>query len=220
MGKKIFGKENKSDFFRPVPTTRSCVNYNYSGINIFLFEDFDCFMNIKTLKYIALVLLISCTKNESKVATNERTDGHSTITTNTESTRPSGYNELSNEDSLDQSTISSYNTDIEDRANINRPDKSKIENSKFPADKLFGIWVEDPGPETPHATFQLTEKSFFVVDYDGDGDMPYVIKGDSITVYFNDFITKGKIIESKNNGELKIHWEDSDTPTTYYTWKN
>ena len=131
-----------------------------------------------------------------------------------------GYDELSNEDSLDIFSISEYNTDISGIENIERPGESKILNSKFSKKKLFGVWVQDPGPETPHATFELDEKFFYVVDYDGDGNMPYLIKEDSITVYYNDFITKGKILESKNSGELTIIWKNSKRPTVYYTWKN
>lgn len=131
-----------------------------------------------------------------------------------------GYNELANDANLKTFTISEYNTDDESIPNIQRPDKSEIINSSIPTTQLFGIWVQDPSPETPHATFKLTEKSFYVVDYDGDGAMPYIINGDSITVYYNDFVLKGILLPSKEKEQLTIHWNNSKKPTVYYVWKN
>lgn len=130
------------------------------------------------------------------------------------------YDELANEDDLNSFSISEYNTDNPEIENIIRPTKSRIVNCKIETTKVFGIWVQNPSSETPHATFELSTDYFTVADYDGDGDMPYLINKDSITVYYNDFIKKGKLIESKNKEELIIHWENSKRPTKYYTWKN
>lgn len=175
----------------------------------------------------ACIAFVSCS-NENDAKQNHTFTGSIPETTNiqktsadtiTDNTQLNGYDELSNDDSLERFTISEYNTDNDEVENIKRPNKSTIENSTFPTNKLFGIWVQDPGPDTPHATFQLTKESFFVVDYDGDGDMPYLIKNDSIIIYYNDFIQRGKIIDASSD-QLKIHWKDSERPTIYYTWKN
>lgn len=53
--------------------------------------------------------------------------------------------------------------------------KSKIQNSKFPVEKLFGVWALDL--LGPVADFQLNANSYFIPDFDGDGDMPYAITG-------------------------------------------
>lgn len=111
-------------------------------------------------------------------------------------------------------TISEANTDLESVENIERPATSKVINSRFPLSSLYGIWTYDP--EGPHADFELDEKWFFVVDYDGDGNMPYIIKQDSIIVYYNDFISKGLIKEATGE-KLKISW-DGQEATEYVKW--
>jgi hypothetical protein len=49
--------------------------------------------------------------------------------------------------------------------------------------------------------------------------MPYLLNQDSLTIFYNDFIKKGKIVSvSKDN--LKIHWDEAERPTEYVEWKN
>lgn len=92
---------------------------------------------------------------------------------------------------------------------------SKIINSKFDINLLFGIWTYDP--KGPHADFHLSRKSFYVVDYDGNGEMPYLIHKDSIKVFYNDFTSVG-IITYVTNDSLIIDWDNSGN--MYYTkWK-
>jgi len=56
---------------------------------------------------------------------------------------------------------------------------------------LFGIWTADP--EGPHTDFRWTKKSFFIVDYDGNGDMPFELIDRKLKIYFNDFSQEGNI---------------------------
>ena len=128
-----------------------------------------------------------------------------------------GYDELANEDSLKQYTISEYNTDLTDVANIKRPEKSLIINPTIDTLLLFRIWTLDPNG--PHADFRLTKEEFYAVDYDGDGSMPYILKRDSLTIYYNDFIQKGRILKvTKDN--LTIKWNDATRATEYVEWRN
>jgi hypothetical protein len=59
-----------------------------------------------------------------------------------------------------------------------------------------------------------------VVEYDGDGDMPYEVDGDRLIVYYNDFILRGRIVDATNTEPLVIHWDAQAEPTTYYKWEN
>lgn len=111
--------------------------------------------------------------------------------------------------------VSEKNTDIESLENINRPKQSKIIKSKFDLRLLFGIWTYDP--DGPHADFELTKKSFYVVDYNGDGDMPYVLNQDTIKVYYNDYVGIG-IIKSVTKDTLKIDW-DKNGVVNCVKWK-
>ncbi len=112
-------------------------------------------------------------------------------------------------------TVSESNTDLASVANIDRPKTSKIISSKFPIEKLFGIWTYDP--TGPHADFVLDKEKYFIVDYDGDGDMPYILNHDTLTVYFNDTVSKG-LIKKATKDSLTVSW-DSREDTYYVRWK-
>ncbi len=125
-----------------------------------------------------------------------------------------GYNELANPSNRKSFTISDFNTDNSEIKNIDRPNTSTIKTN-IDTTLLFGIWTSDP--EGPHADFQLTSKSFYVVDYDGDGDMPYELTDRKIIIYYNDFIQEGKVI-SVDKDTLKIMWKDFDYINNYVRW--
>ncbi len=107
------------------------------------------------------------------------------------------------------------NPDNKRELNIDRPKQSKIVKPKFDSKLLFGIWTLDP--DGPHADFELTKKSFYLVDYDGDGAMPYIIDQDTIKVYFNDYCSIG-LIKNATKDTLKIDWDENGI-TNYVKWK-
>jgi hypothetical protein len=127
-----------------------------------------------------------------------------------------GYNELADRDDRKVYTISEYNTDLDEAENIKRPD-TKIINPTIDTTQLFKIWTLDP--EGPHADFWIKREYFYVVDYDGDGAMPYELKGDSLTIYYNDFIQKG-LIKKVTKDSLIIKWDGLDELTGYIEWRN
>jgi hypothetical protein len=125
-----------------------------------------------------------------------------------------GYNELANSEKRKSFLISDFNTDNPDIENIPRPTTSAL-HTKLDTSLLFGIWTSDPNG--PHADFQLTRKSFYVVDYDGNGDMPYQLNDSTLKVYYNDFIQEGKII-SVDRDTLKIIWKGFDRSNSFVRW--
>ncbi|WP_158977201.1 hypothetical protein [Cellulophaga sp. L1A9] len=122
------------------------------------------------------------------------------------------YDELANTQNREKYTVSEYNTDDKEIENIKRPSKSIVRNLEIDTTNAFGIWTLDP--DGPHADFLLDKNSFYIVDYDGDGAMPYILDKNEITVFYNDFIQKG-IINSSNKDTLKIKWKDYKEETTY-----
>jgi len=80
---------------------------------------------------------------------------------------------------------------------------------------LYGIWTLDNNG--PHADFELTKKSFYVVDYDGDGNMPYKISNDTLTVNYPDYNNTG-IIRKVAKDTLIINWNNG-IDITYFKWK-
>ena len=155
---------------------------------------------LKKLTYISIFILvlinISC-KNERK------NDGlNSNVESELKKDSLNSYNELANPDRRENFTISEYNTDNPEIENIKRPEKSIIRNLAIDTTQAFGIWTQDPNG--PHADFWLTSESFYVVDYDGNGEMPYILDKNVITIFYNDFVQKG-IITSTTNDTLKIN---------------
>ncbi len=127
-----------------------------------------------------------------------------------------GYDQLADEQNRKAYTSSEYNTDLENE-NIKRPNNSIIKNPTIDTTQLFRMWTIDP--DGPHADFWFTRTVFYVVDYYGDGAMPYIINQDSLTIFYNDFVKKGRII-FVNRDTLKIHWNECEKPTKYVKWEN
>ncbi len=82
---------------------------------------------------------------------------------------------------------------------------------------LFDIWVYDI--EAPHADFVISRQSFRIVDYDGDGNMLYLLIGDQLTVLCPDKVKQGKIT-SVTKDTLFLQWDYLDEPAPYVRWND
>ena len=90
-------------------------------------------------------------------------------------------------------------------------------DTKLDTALLFGIWTIDPNG--PHADFVLSKKSYYIVDYDGDGDIPYELKDNKLKIHFKDKMMVGKIVYLGTDS-LKILWSNDTDTNTYFRWKN
>lgn len=100
-------------------------------------------------------------------------------------------------------TLKEQKADVKDKVDV------------FPIENIYGIWTDDISG--PHADFELTEKSFYVVDYDGNGDFKYKINDNKITVFYPDSEQTGLIKKAKNDS-LIIYWNSGEYKT-YLRWK-
>ncbi len=155
-----------------------------------------------------LLVFTSCTNTKSKEIQNPKQQVLA-------DTIDHGYNELANPDKRANFTISDYNSDNSIVENIDRPKSSKLK-TKLATSLLFNVWTVDP--TGPHADFVLNEKWFHVVDYDGDGNMPYELIDNKLKIYYNDFIQEGKIV-SVDKDTLKIMWKEFDEVSNYVHWQ-
>ncbi|RYX98535.1 hypothetical protein EON78_05110 [bacterium] len=127
-----------------------------------------------------------------------------------------GYNELAQQfDSNRIYTQSAYNGDDPEISNIKRPKESVIKTS-LDTTLLFDVWVSDT--TAPVADFNVSGKFWNIQDYDGDSQMPYILEGENLKVYYNDFIQNGKIV-SINKDTLAIKWDGWDKATNYVRWR-
>ena len=106
---------------------------------------------------------------------------------------------------------------IAEKQSIKNLYKSKFLNLTVDTSLLFNIWTSDPNG--PHADFRIRSKDFYIVDYDGDGSMPYIIKNDSIRIHYDDYIEEGRILKVTHDS-LTIHWKDAQLPSNYVKWEN
>lgn len=90
-----------------------------------------------------------------------------------------------------------------------------MKNAAFPLKDLFGIWVVEP--EGPHADCELTEESFYIVDYDGNVDIPYKIVDNKINIFFPGERVQTGLIRKAQNDSLVIYWANGEY-TTYVRW--
>lgn len=132
-----------------------------------------------------------------------------------EKNRGFGPDELTDQYDRRVFAVSVYNTDMPDVSHISRPSQSSIANFGFDTSHLFKIWTLYP--DGPHASFRVDADEFFVVDYDGDGSMPYEIDGRLIKVYYNDFKKQG-LINRLTRDTLIINWKDAGKPAVYSVW--
>ena len=160
------------------------------------------------IAFFTLILTSVSCKNEKK---------NDSLNLKTEIKADSVDNALANTQNKKTLSIIESNTDNLKIKNIERPGKTIIKNLEIDTTKAFGIWIQDPNG--PHADFSFTAKSFYVVDYDGDGAMPYILDKNHISIFYNDFIQKG-VITSTENDTLKIKWTDMDNVTEYVKFKN
>ena len=163
-------------------------------------------IEITSVGLLMTIIISSC--NSQTGSTSQKSEASVTDSAN------HGYNELANPDNRKSFTISDFNTDNQEIKNIGRPSTSTL-NTKLDTSLLFGFWTTDPNG--PHADFDLTRKSFFVVDYDGNGDMQYELTDDKLKIYYNDFIQEGKVL-SVGKDTLKIMWKDFDNINKYVRW--
>ncbi len=92
---------------------------------------------------------------------------------------------------------------------------SRIVNSRYPVNKLFGIWVLDL--TAPHADFWLDEDSFYLAENDEEGNRPYLIEEDSIHIYFQTQKAKARIV--KATGDTLILRIDGGEDNVYLRWQ-
>ncbi|MFP9100887.1 hypothetical protein ACLI09_17710 [Flavobacterium sp. RHBU_24] len=97
---------------------------------------------------------------------------------------------------------------------IKRPEHSFVK-TKLDTTLLYNIWTTDPNG--PAADFVISNKSFYLADYDGDGDMPFLLLGTKLSIFYEHYIEDGEITFLKKD-TLKIRWKGIDTDITYVTW--
>jgi len=171
---------------------------------------------MKQINYIwtaIAILLLTLNSCNDKTSDSKKDIKDATVS---DKSHDSGYDELANPNSKKSFPISDYNADNKEFQNIDRPSKTVI-HSAIDTSMLFSIWTSDP--KGPHADFVFSSTSFFVVDYDGNGAMPYVLQDKKLKVYYNDFIQEGEIM-SVSKDTLKIKWKDSNDINNYVKWKN
>ncbi|MFY0599910.1 MAG: hypothetical protein JXR03_09590 [Cyclobacteriaceae bacterium] len=104
---------------------------------------------------------------------------------------------------------------------MGRPNRPVFRNIKVDTSELFGVWTQDL--TYPNAEFLMSEKYYYIADYDGDGRIPYILEENLLTVFFEYEKSTGKI-EKVGNDSLLILWNHDDPnrkyQATYFRFDN
>ena len=121
------------------------------------------------------------------------------------------------ETELKTDSIAAHNINKRKVENIKQPEKTIFRNIEIDTTKLFGTWIQDS--TAPFADFHVSRESFNIVDYDGGGEMPYILEKNEIIVFYRKSSHKG-IITSTENDTLKIKWSGLEDVTEYVKFEN
>lgn len=101
--------------------------------------------------------------------------------------------------------------------NSKQLEESIFRNLEIDTTKIFGIWTQDP--TAPFADFHITAKSFNILNFDSENDIPYMLDKKQISFFYKGNRHTGIIISTKNDS-LKIKWTDIDFETKYVRFEN
>jgi hypothetical protein len=90
-------------------------------------------------------------------------------------------------------------------------------NIEVDTSQLFGIWTQDP--TGPHADFMLTDKSYYIVDSEVDGNMNYILEGKILKIITNDGDYSYEIISTGTDSLVMANTEYG-IEMVYTKWKN
>lgn len=88
----------------------------------------------------------------------------------------------------------------------NKPEFFQITNPKFKPDSLFGIWMEDE-----NNGFKITKDRYYAYGFNGNRNMRYTLKNDTLTIFKDDyyFYRRGIIKKLESDG-LEILWNKQE----------
>ena len=76
--------------------------------------------------------------------------------------------------------------------------------------KLLGVWWNSQEKDAPHASFAINDSTIFYPDQEEQSEFKYEVKGDSLLIYFQDFINSSHIDKlTENTLELTTDGEKS-----------
>ncbi len=90
-------------------------------------------------------------------------------------------------------------------------------NSKIDSTFLFKAWCY--GLDDPSASFQISKKEFFCVDFDGIGPKSYVLQGNNIKISDENYTDEGDIVKLTKDS-LHIKWKATEITMKYIVWKD
>jgi hypothetical protein len=90
-------------------------------------------------------------------------------------------------------------------------------NSKIDSTFLFKAWAMDL--TDPSASFQISSKDFFAVDFNGIGERNYILNNKNIKIFDGKYADEGEIIKLTKDS-LYIKWKSVGSIMKYIEWKD
>lgn len=110
------------------------------------------------------------------------------------------------------SSCSSSSADLNSKADTTATSAQSVPtNGTIDKSKLLGVWWNSQEKDAPHASFAINDSTIFYPDQEEQSEFKYEVKGDSLLIYFQDFINSshidkltGNTLELTTDGEKSI----------------
>jgi len=139
--------------------------------------------NRKIMRYLNIVaifwLLNSCNNTNSKT-TSEETPVDTVTVEQTTPTEPTLETDTTAEQEIAEELVAAEEPLTFDSAG--RPSRPVFRNLQVDTSELFGVWANEHS--YPNAAFLIDQKKYYIADFDGDPFVPYILDGDSLTLFF------------------------------------
>ncbi|WP_420583276.1 hypothetical protein [Reichenbachiella sp.] len=129
---------------------------------------------------VILCLLNSCSNPNSKTSSEETPIDTVTVEQTTPTEPTLDTDTTAAEQETEEELIAADEPLTFDSAG--RPSRPVFRNVQVDTSQLFGVWANEHS--SPNAAFLIDKDKYYIADFDGDPVVPYILNGDSLTLFF------------------------------------
>lgn len=135
---------------------------------------------MRYLNIVAILWLLNSCSNPNSKTTNEETPIDTATIDQMIPTEPTLGPDATSEQEIEEELVAIEEPLTFDSAG--RPSRPILRNLKVDTSQLFGVWANEHS--YPNASFLINKDEYYIADYDGDPVVPYILDGDSLTLFF------------------------------------
>jgi|GEM_PF-5349693 len=135
---------------------------------------------MRYLNFITIIWLMNSCGNPNSRNINEETPVDTVKVEQITPTEPTRELDTITEQEIEEELV----TDVEPLTfdSAGRPSRPILRNLQVDTSLLFGVWANEHS--APNAAFLIDKDKYYIADFDGDPYVPYILEGDSLTLFF------------------------------------